>query len=125
MDNEAGSAELAAVTAAMGMGTIGATASRIVLASTLHDLSSDPDVQLFSDIDLAILGQPPPAFSAYEKKVRTEYAWAPEATYRGGRSKILRSFLERASIYGTSHFRKKYEASARRNLERSISELAS
>jgi predicted metal-dependent HD superfamily phosphohydrolase len=124
-DNEARSADLAARDGeAMGQAKDRRDrVTALILASINHDLEPDPDVRLFSDIDLAILGRPPAAFAAYEKRVRIEYSWVPEPVFRAGRSKILKSFLERASIYGTAHFRRKYETAARRNLERSLGKL--
>jgi len=84
---------------------------------------TDSDPKLFADIDLSILGQAAAAFDEYERQVRVEYSWVPEPAFCAGRSAILRSFLERPSIYGTDFFREKYEAAARRNLSRSIARL--
>jgi len=70
------------------------------------------------DMDLAILGQPAPIFDAYEQHIRQEYAWVPHEAYLKGRARILRSFLHRATIYATDHFRLHYEAQARSNIAR-------
>jgi predicted metal-dependent HD superfamily phosphohydrolase len=122
VDNEKQSADLAAE-AAVEMGLSAARATRVaelILVSTHRALAADPDAQLFADIDLAILGQAAAAFDQYEGQIRVEYAWVPEAAFRAGRSTILKSFLDRPSIYATPFFRKKYEAAARRNLSASL-----
>lgn len=124
-DNEDRSAELAA-RAAAGMGFGPDRAGRVaelIRASTHRGLAGDPDVQLFADVDLSILGQTGALFDEYERNVRWEYAWVPEPAFRAGRSAILSSFLVRPSIYGTSFFREKYEATARRNLLESIARM--
>ena len=125
-DNEEKSAELAAADARLlGLAaSFGDRVADLIRTSTHRALAEDPDAKLFSDIDLAILGRPVDVFDEYERKVRVEYAWVPEPAFRAGRSAILRSFLERPSIYATEHFRAKYEAPARDNLARSIRRLA-
>lgn len=124
-DNEERSAELATRAAAtMGLPpAFGARVAGLILVSTHRAPAVDSDPQLFADIDLSILGQPAGVFDEYERQVRVEYAWVAEPFFRAGRSAILASFLERPSIYGTGFFRKKYEATARQNLSRSIARL--
>jgi predicted metal-dependent HD superfamily phosphohydrolase len=124
-DNEQRSAGLAAQAAAvMGLSAgFGDRVAGLILVSTHRAPAEDPDPRLFADIDLSILGQPEAAFDEYERQVRLEYSWVPEPAFRAGRSAILRSFLQRPSIYGTGFFRGKYEAAARRNLSRSIARL--
>lgn len=80
-------------------------------------------VRILLDLDLAILGKEEQLFDAYEDGIRREYSWVPEPAFRRVRSDILQSFLDRDSIYFTQEFRKKYEANARRNLQRSIDKL--
>jgi predicted metal-dependent HD superfamily phosphohydrolase len=124
-DNEERSAGLA-VEVARGAGLpdeFGRRVAGLIRASTHRSAPDDPDTRLFADIDLSILGRPEAAFDEYERQVRTEYAWVPEAAFRAGRSAILRSFLERPTLYGTELFRQKYERSARANLDRSLQRL--
>jgi predicted metal-dependent HD superfamily phosphohydrolase len=124
-DNEERSAELAGRTAA----ETGLSASRgtriaeLIRVSGHREPASDPDAQLFADIDLAILGQPSAVFAEYERGVRFEYAWVPEPEFRAGRTAILKSFLLRPSIYSSPLFRDKYEAMARLNLSVSLRRL--
>lgn len=89
---------------------------RLVMA-TRHDATpSDPDERLLVDIDLAILGATPERFAEYDTQVRAEYAWVPGFVYRLKRRSVLKSFLSRPSLYGTDHFKARYEAQARANL---------
>ena len=124
-DNEERSGK-AAAEAAVAMGLPAARGLRVadlIRVSTHQGLAPDPDAQLFADIDLSILGQAEARFDQYERQVRVEYSWVPEAVFRYGRSAILNSFLARPSIYGTDLFREKYEAAARKNLRRSLDSM--
>jgi predicted metal-dependent HD superfamily phosphohydrolase len=98
--------------------------AKLVLATQHLTLPQEPDTQLLCDIDLSILGREPAAFAEFERQIRQEYAWVPEAIYRSSRSEILAGFLRRSAIYQTDHFRDRYEASARANLEGALVELA-
>jgi predicted metal-dependent HD superfamily phosphohydrolase len=95
----------------------------LVLA-TKHDVVPEPgDAALLVDVDLSILGAERARFDAYEAQVRREYAWVPEAAYREGRARVLRSFLGRPRIYATAHFHDRLEARARDHLRRSLAAL--
>ena len=97
---------------------------QLVLATKHTELPTDLDAQLIMDIDLAILGQPEEIFDAYEADIRQEYAWVPDEVFADGRSKILKLFLDRPTIYSTKFFQDKYEVLARQNLARSLKKLA-
>lgn len=82
------------------------------------------DEGVMVDIDLVPLGAYQSQFELNSKKIRTEYQWVqPESRYRKERANILEKFLKRSFIYYTWHFREKYEAQARNNLEREIERL--
>jgi predicted metal-dependent HD superfamily phosphohydrolase len=121
-DNEARSAALAEHalgTAGVGAGVV-ERIRRLVLA-TRHDAPAEGgDAVLLVDIDLAILGAPPARFAEYEAQIRAEYAFVPEPVFREKRGAILRGFLQRPRIYGSAFFHDALEASARRNLERTL-----
>jgi predicted metal-dependent HD superfamily phosphohydrolase len=121
-DNEARSAALAEqelLAASVSQGIIARVVS--LTMATKHDGSPTTlDAQLIVDIDLAILGQPPERFDAYEAGIRREYSMVPEDQFRQGRTVILEAFLRRPAIYHTDHFREQYEATARENLQRSL-----
>jgi predicted metal-dependent HD superfamily phosphohydrolase len=120
-DNEEQSAEFAKIVlsrAQLPSGRID-TVTRLILATKTH-ASSDEDTRLLIDIDLAILGQPTERFDQYERQIRSEYGWVTEPVFRGKRLEILKNFFARTSIYATLPFALKYEAQARKNLQRSI-----
>ena len=124
-DNEERSARLAS-TALAGGGVPAEAARRIadlVLATRHLTIPSQPDAALLCDIDLSILGRNPEAYDEFEQRIRQEYAWVPESAYRSGRTRILRGFLERPSLFQTDFFRERYEASARANLARAVKDL--
>jgi predicted metal-dependent HD superfamily phosphohydrolase len=121
-DNEERSALLAEATmSAAGLSREQARrAGDLIRVSTHRKSASDPDGRLFADVDLAILGRPPEEFAEYERQVRREYDWVPEAEFRAGRAPILETFLDRFSIFMTPHFQEKYEKQARMNLTASL-----
>lgn len=70
------------------------------------------------DADLSILGEAPEVFGAYEAAVRQEYWMVPDDIYDAGRTRIMRQFLTRPTIYATSRAQQLWEEQARRNLQR-------
>ncbi|HYF38571.1 MAG TPA: hypothetical protein VD930_02700 [Gemmatimonadales bacterium] len=117
-DNEERSGRLAA-SALSRAGVAAGVPERVealVEVTKRHDPSGS-DAELLCDIDLSILGRDRPEFEQFERLIRQEYAWLPEADYRRGRSEIVSGFLRRSSIYRTDQFARRYERTARRNLE--------
>jgi predicted metal-dependent HD superfamily phosphohydrolase len=97
---------------------------RELVLVTKHDgLPTTNDAGLVVDIDLSILGARLERFDEYEEQIRFEYSWVPDAVFRQARGAILNQFLERPSIYSSSHFRNSLEQSARSNLKRSLARL--
>jgi predicted metal-dependent HD superfamily phosphohydrolase len=95
-----------------------------LVMATRHDAApSKSDAKLVVDVDLSILGAEELRFDEYERQVREEYAWVPEAVFRRERRRILEGFLRRPRIYLTEYFHATREARARFNLERSIKAL--
>jgi predicted metal-dependent HD superfamily phosphohydrolase len=86
--------------------------------------TTNRDAALFLDMDLSILGAPKAAFDSYEAAVRREYAWVDDKAWRSGRAAVLKKFLARPHIFHTEAFRKRFEAEARKNIQRSIAALA-
>jgi predicted metal-dependent HD superfamily phosphohydrolase len=129
-DNEEKSAELAEsrLAALLSPDRI-ALIARMIRATAGHhvpdglDAAQQRDCALFLDMDLSILGGTPDAFAAYEAAVRREYGWVPDALWREGRRKVLRGFLDRATIYASPQFCASHEAAARANLMRSLESL--
>jgi predicted metal-dependent HD superfamily phosphohydrolase len=89
----------------------------MILASEKHAADrADKALQIFLDIDLAILGASPERFRQYDRDIRTEYSSIFDAIYYPKRRQLLRQFLMRDAIYLTPEFRDRYEARARENL---------
>ena len=103
--------------------SFGQSVANLITATKHTSAPTDPDVQLLVDIDLSILGQSEEKFDEYELQVRKEYEWVPNDAFIVGRSTILKSFLDRPTIYSTEFFRNKYETQARRNIARSLARL--
>ncbi|KQP20498.1 hypothetical protein [Pseudorhodoferax sp. Leaf267] len=124
-DNELRSAEWAAAQ----LRAAGVVEQRIahitqhILATRHSALPQGPDQMLLVDIDLSILGAPRPRFDAYERQVREEYAWVPEALFRRKRQQVLAEFLARSPIYNTPALRAAREDQARDNLAHSLQQL--
>lgn len=94
-----------------------------ILATKSHTSSPDLDTNLFTDADLAILGQDWPTYHNYTQQVRREYSIYPDLLYKPGRKKVLQHFLNMERIFKTTHFYTLYEQNARNNLYREIAEL--
>lgn len=118
-DNEVQSALLAAER----MQTLGVPSSVIeqcslqILATQKHHTVADPDTNLFTDVDLAILGSEPAAYKAYSKKIREEYKVFPDPVYHPGRKAVLLHFLETKPVFKTNYFFERFEMQARQNLQ--------
>ncbi len=125
-DNEQRSADWAR-SAALAAGVDPAAAARVhalVMATCHHAAPAGADEALLVDIDLAILGADASRFGEYERQVRAEYAWVPEALYRERRAAVLQGFLERPRLFTTDRFFAMLEDRARDNLRESIRRLA-
>jgi len=121
-DNEARSADWLR-NAASDDGVAGDVAERVcalILATRHAALPSGADEQLLVDIDLAILAADDERFAEYERQIRAEYAFVPEATFVARRRSILAAFLDRERIYSTPRLHDELERPARANLARAI-----
>jgi predicted metal-dependent HD superfamily phosphohydrolase len=101
--------------------------ARPLVEATAHAAAAEVDSEeacIVLDADLSILGAEPSAFGEYERQVREEFHFVDARGYAAGRSAILRSFLERPSIFLTRRGHRLWESNARRNLERSLERLA-
>lgn len=103
--------------------SLGTKVVRGIRATDHRTATTDPDEMNLLDLDLAILGKPEKEFDSYEAGIRKEYHFIPYLKFAEVRAKILRSLLERPSIYLTKYFINKYEIVARENLKRSIKRL--
>ncbi|MCW1922345.1 hypothetical protein OKA05_07255 [Luteolibacter arcticus] len=100
------------------------TIARLISATDFRLPRSDrEDEALMVDIDLAILSSEWPAYDAYRRAVRREYAHVPDEAFRTGRAKVMASFLKQP-VYRTASYAIR-EAKARENISRELEELAS
>ena len=124
-DNEERSADFAAEQLrSLGLDEVQIEQVKALILATKHDRPVTGDAALLVDIDLAILGKAADEFDRYDAAIRQEYSWVAEDAYRIGRTQVLQKFLDRPSIYQTDHFRSRYEAQARANLQRAIAKLS-
>ena len=93
-----------------------------IIATKGHTIHQNPDIDLFTDADLAILGSSWADYERYAKQIRQEYSIYPDFVYRPGRKKVLAHFLEMERIYKTESFHQRLETQARANLQQEFSE---
>ncbi|KOU68897.1 hypothetical protein ADK57_14850 [Streptomyces sp. MMG1533] len=102
-----------------------AEVARLVRLTTTHDpADDDPDGQVLSDADLAILAAPPSAYAAYTAAVREEYGFVPSDAFRAGRAAILRQLLALPRLFRTPYGQAEWEATARYNLAAELEMLS-
>lgn len=118
------SAELAFVTA-LGGGINHAAARRIseLVRVTATHKPETVDQQILCDSDLAVLGYDEIIYEDYTRKIKKEFSFIPDDIYIQGRQFVLRSFLNRERIFHTDTYYKKYEKSARHNIQEEIYSL--
>lgn len=121
-DNELRSARWAAqVLGNSGVDEAACRRVQALIMATCHESTpEDDEARLLVDIDLAILGAAPDRFAEYDSQVRAEYAWVPRPIYALKRRQVLKGFLQRKTIYATSHFHALLEQQARSNLQRAV-----
>lgn len=89
----------------------------MIEATRDHVDPPDIDTSILFDADLATLGSEPADYEAYAKAVRSEYRHLDDDEWRIGRVHVLRSFLDRETIFATRSGRLRWEEAARMNLE--------
>ena len=124
-DNERRSAVLARATLEqLHLDHLAPRVVQLIEATARHDASSDDaTAQLFLDADMAILGADPAAYERYVLGIRREHRSIPAFLFACGRRAFLRDTLAKPSIFLTDHFRRRYERSARENLQRELAQL--
>ena len=123
-DNEARSADLAAVAMARaGLAPEAIDRVRALVMATRHEAVPDSlDAALVVDADLGILAAEAARYAEYERAVRAEYAWVPLPVFRARRAAILEVFLQRPRLFTSGAFDAD-EARAHSNLAHAISAL--
>jgi predicted metal-dependent HD superfamily phosphohydrolase len=118
-DNETRSAALAV----KRLHELGVDADTIALvkhfieATQTHQATGNPDLELFLDFDMSILGAPWNEYLVYTQQVRKEYKIYPWAMYQAGRKKFLMQCLQAAHIFHSGVFRAGFEFQARSNIQ--------
>ena len=96
---------------------------RLVQMTAAH-APDGADATVLSDADLAILGAQPARYAGYAADVRLEYAHVPDRAFRAGRAAILRGFVDRPRIFGTTTGSALWERPARANLAAELRDLS-
>ena len=101
---------------------------RFILATCTHVVPPDErsaDLRAVIDIDMSILGSDEEKYRRYAARVRSE--WCPSVVdgegFRKGRAAFLRGVLASPRIYSTQEGGRRWEAAARANITRELSEL--
>ncbi len=95
-----------------------------ILATKNHRFSDDRDTNIFTDSDLAILGQTEDVYIEYAKQIRKEYSIIPKLLYNKGRIKVLTHFMEMERIFKSDYFFHEFEAKARQNIDNELMMLS-
>lgn len=103
-----------------------ASVEQCILATQRHEVPSPshPDLPLFLDLDLAILGAPEDIYRHYTDAIRIEYGWVPDDAYRAGRAAVLQRFQARPHLYFTRLMADRYEERARHNIALELQDLS-
>jgi len=118
------SAEMAYIVAQSG-GFHSAACRRIrdlVLSTSTHEPHT-VDQRILCDSDLSVLSSDWRKYSEYRRNIREEYHLIPDDVFYRGRKHILEELLQHSSLYHTEYGKANWEAQARDNLSREISEL--
>jgi predicted metal-dependent HD superfamily phosphohydrolase len=103
---------------------VAAEVARLVGLTAGHATTADdPDGELLCDADLAVLAGDDDQYAQYAAAIRREYAHVPPEAFRAGRAQVLRALLELPSIYRLPPLRQAWEARARANLEKELTNL--
>ena len=124
--NERASARLARRDLAqLGWDAGRADAVGAMIEGTQHHVDpADTDTAVLFDADLSILGADPAGYGEYSRQIRSEYHHLVDDEWRQGRSDVLRSFVERSSIYATESGRNEWEERARANIAAELALLS-
>jgi predicted metal-dependent HD superfamily phosphohydrolase len=92
---------------------------------TVHHRPDDDDPAgcALSDADLAILAAPRDRYDAYVAGVRADFAHVGDADFRAGRAAVLTDLAAKPHLFHTPQAQGLWEAQARANLARELTEL--
>lgn len=129
-NNEARSAELAIEHIARWLPDAGIDAARVgelINLTARHGQFAPGDVgrdaSLFLDCDMAIVGADPAVFDAYDRGIAAEYrGHVPAWLFKLNRRRFLKGLLARKRIFLSDFFHERFDAQARINLRRAVTE---
>jgi len=102
-----------------------AAVEAMIVGTAQHDLDgASVDDAVLSAADLGVLAADPAGYSDYVRNVRHEYRHVSDADWVTGRSALLRSLLERETIYAPFLDLDEWEARARGNITAELDTLA-
>jgi len=93
-----------------------------IILDTVRHIPSRPESDAVLDLDLSILGSDPQGYGRYVEQIRQEYAFVDDDAWRAGRAGVLRSLLQRDTLFYTE-WGSALEGTARENLQRELSTL--
>jgi predicted metal-dependent HD superfamily phosphohydrolase len=95
----------------------------LIMITTHHEQPGWKDEQFIVDIDLSSFGLPWDEFEQDGRRIRAECAEMSDDAYYPGHVKFLQMLQERPTFFFTDFFQKRYEQTARENIERLITSL--
>lgn len=96
----------------------------LIMATTHSGLPRQQDAQFIVDIDLSSFGLPWEAFMRDGLRIRAESAHVEDNAYYPGHLRFLRELCNRPFFFFTDCFRRRYEHTARANIQRLIADLS-
>ena len=103
--------------------SLGSVCRLVCLTASHRPGATDRAGAVLCDADLSILGADEERYDDYVRNIRAEYDHVSDADWRTGRRAVLRSFLDRPTIFHTHAGRDRWEATARTNISRELSAL--
>jgi len=100
-----------------------AKVTHMIRATEHRAPSLDNDTRILCDIDLSSLASPWDKFLNDSSALRAEQAASNDADYYSKKIGFLGALLKRPTIFLSSHFRDRYEAKAKENIQRYIAQL--
>jgi len=101
-----------------------AEVGRLVRLTSSHE-PQDGDLagQVLCDADLAILAADETRYAEYVAGVRKEYAHVDDDAFTAGRGAVLRALSAKPTLFHTDYARSRWEAAARANLTRELTDV--
>lgn len=100
------------------------TVVKMILATKNHLLkNSDPETQIFLDLDFCIVGYPIDQYKKYVLAIREEYSNLPEFVFKKGRKKFLEVAVNSINIFQSALFETEFGNQAKINIRQELKNL--